>query len=312
MLRTLSDFGSSNRFASTTEERSQATTLVDGVDGVNEIRRIVQPGIIQARIMSNAAAPLAGSADAGSAETAARNLQERLMSSGHERQEWDRCPICFDLIELPINKHSKLKACCMKRVCKGCILAARQREMNDTCPFCRTTLPADDASSLAMIKKRADKGDATAIKTLGDKYFYGQLGLTKDVPRAVELYTEAAERGSLNAHCQLGAAYCNGDGVEEDKTRGVHHWQQAAMKGNVGSRHNLGFVEHGNGNYQLAVQHWMISAKMGFEGSLNDVKAMFKQGHATKAQYAEALIGYRDAVEEMKSPQREEAKRLGF
>ncbi|EJK71023.1 hypothetical protein THAOC_07572, partial [Thalassiosira oceanica] len=66
-----------------------------------------------------------------------------------------------------------------------------------------------------------------------------------------------------------------------------------------------------NGNYQLAVQHWMISAKMGDEGSLNEIKEMFKKGHASKAQYAEALIGYRDAVEETRIPQREEAKRLG-
>ena len=55
----------------------------------------------------------------------------------------------------------------------------------------------------------------------------------------------------------------------------------------------------------------MISAKMGFEKSLNNIKKMFMDGHATKAQYAEALIGYRDAVEEMKSPHRVEAKRLG-
>ena len=50
---------------------------------------------------------------------------------------------------------------------------------------------------------------------------------------------------------------------------------------------------------------------MGDEGSLNDIKSMFKEGYATRAQYAEALLGYRDASEEMKSPQREEAKRLG-
>jgi len=55
----------------------------------------------------------------------------------------------------------------------------------------------------------------------------------------------------------------------------------------------------------------MISAKMGHENSLNSVKDLFKEGHATKAHYAEALLGYRDAVEEMKSPQREEAKLLG-
>ena len=82
------------------------------------------------------------------------------------------------------------------------------------------------------------------------------------------------------------------------------------MKGDVHSRHNLGFAEHENGNNELAVQHWMISAKMGYERSLNCIKEVFQQGHATKAQYAQALLGYRDAVEEMKSPQREEAKRV--
>ena len=38
------------------------------------------------------------------------------------------------------------------------------------------------------------------------------------------------------------------------------------------------------------------------------IKEMFTDGDATKAQYAEALKGYQDAVEETKSHQREEAK----
>ena len=84
------------------------------------------------------------------------------------------------------------------------------------------------------------------------------------------------------------------------------------MKGHAPSRHSLGFIEYRSGNHELAVQHYMISAKMGYEFSLNVIKDMFTDGHATKAQYAEALMGYRDAVEEVKSPQREEAKRLGF
>ena len=83
------------------------------------------------------------------------------------------------------------------------------------------------------------------------------------------------------------------------------------MKGHAFGRHNLGVIEDIiNGNYELAVQHWMISVKMGDKKSLDDIKDMFVKGHATKAQYAEALRGYQDAVEKMKSPQREEAKRL--
>ena len=199
----------------------------------------------------------------------------------------------------------------MKRICNGCISAARQRGVGDTCPFCRTTRPTDNASTVTMIQKRVDKGDAEAINFLGDKYYHGELGMTKDVPRAIELWTEAAELGSLDAHHELGDTYYHGDGVEEDRPRGIHHWQHAAMEGHVESRHNLGSAEFNEKNYELAVQHLMISAKMGYEKSLNGIKEMFKEGHATKAQYAEALLGYRDALDEMKSPQREEAKRLG-
>ncbi|EJK78035.1 hypothetical protein THAOC_00087 [Thalassiosira oceanica] len=258
--------------------------------------------------MSNEAAAQAA---VESADLAARSLHQRLMASGHERPEGDRCPICFDLIELPVHEHSMRNACCMKRVCNGCLLAAWQRGMNDRCPFCRTPIPDNDASRLAMIQKRVSKGDEEAMSFLGNKYYSGELGVTKDFPRAIELWTEAAELGSLVAHHQLGVVYCTGDGVKEDKPRGIRHWQQAAMEGDVESRHNLGVVEFREKNYELAAQHWMISVKMGYERSLDAIKQMFKDGRATKAQYAEALLGYRDAVEEMKSPQREEAKRLG-
>ena len=262
--------------------------------------------------MADSAAAVQADGSAESADLAsARNLERRLMSSGLERHEGDACEICFLLIELPMGKHAKTNACCMNRMCDGCALAARRRGLLNSCPFCRAPIPTDDASKLAMIQKRVDKGDAEATTSLGDQYFHGKLGLAKDVPRAIELWTEAAELGSSGAHCELGDSYYYGDGVEEDKSRGIRHWQQATMKGNVDSRHAIGAVEQNSGNYELALQHWMISAKMGDEESLNCIKGMFKAGQATKAQYAEALLGYRDAVEEMKSPQREEAKRLG-
>ena len=256
-----------------------------------------------------------GSAVAGddgdqSAE-AARYLQ-RLLNEGHERAEGDACTICYLFVGLPMHKHAVLNVCCMKRVCNGCTLAAQQRGINDSCPFCRSSYPHDDASEIAMVRRRVDKGDAAAIKNLGNKYYLGNLGLTKDVPRAIELLTEAAELGSVDAHYQLGIVYYSGDGVEENRPRGVRHWQQAAMKGHVLSRNNLGIVEFYKGNYELAVQHLMISAKMGYEDSLNGIKKMFMKGQASKAQYAEALKGYGDAVEEMKSHHREEAKRLGI
>ncbi|EJK74497.1 hypothetical protein THAOC_03822 [Thalassiosira oceanica] len=246
----------------------------------------------------------------GDAAEVARYSQ-RLLNEGHERWEGHRCPICFLFIELPMDKHAQINACCMKLVCKGCGLAAQLRGLRG-CPFCRTPRPTGDASKLAMIQKRVNKRDADAIYHLGSKHYHGQLGLAKDVPRAIELWTEAAELGSVDALSSLGIIYYFGEGLEEDKPRGIRHLQEAAMEGHVHSRHNIGAVECNNGNYDLAVQHWMISAKMGYGNSLNEIKEMFMEGEATKAQYAEALRGFGDAVGEMKSHQREEAKRLGF
>ncbi|EJK61601.1 hypothetical protein THAOC_17886, partial [Thalassiosira oceanica] len=254
-------------------------------------------------------AAVAGAVDRSAAEVA----RERLLNEGHERAEGDRCPICYLYIGLPMHKHANMRVCCMKLVCNGCILAAHQRGLRG-CPFCRTPHQSDDASQLAMVQKRVDKGDAVAISYLGLKYYCGGLGLTMDVHRAIELWTEAAELGSEDAHNSLGIRHYYGEGVEEDKPRGIRHWQEAAMKGHVTSRHNLGAIEieFNKGNYKLAVQHLMISAKMGDEMSLNCIKEMFMNGHAAKRQYAEALMGYGDAVREMKSHQREEVKRLGL
>ncbi|EJK53853.1 hypothetical protein THAOC_26629 [Thalassiosira oceanica] len=256
----------------------------------------------------NDGAAAAGADDQSAAEVA--RYLDRLLNEGHERWEGERCPICFLFIGLPVEKHSKINACCMTRVCNGCLLAARQRGLRG-CPFCRTPHPSDDASKLAMIQKRVCKRDAEALNNLAGQYFLGNIGLTMDVPRAIELWTEAAELGSVEARHNLGIAYYHGEDAERDEPRGVHHWQEAAMKGHVISRHSLGIIEFNNGNHELAVEHWMISAKMGYEDSLNEIKEMFTDGLATKAQYAEALRGYGDAVEEMKSHQREEATRLG-
>ncbi|EJK59915.1 hypothetical protein THAOC_19809, partial [Thalassiosira oceanica] len=52
-----------------------------------------------------------------------------------------------------------------------------------------TNMTGDDASKLARVQKRVDKGDGTAeaIRVLGESYYSGDLGLTKDIPRSVKL-----------------------------------------------------------------------------------------------------------------------------
>ena len=241
-------------------------------------------------------------------QRAAELKDEQLYSQGHERPEGDFCPICTLPIPLPVHEHSSSNVCCMKKLCKGCLMAAKKRGMFD-CAFCRTPYPGNDADALAMIQARLVKKDPEAIEFLGIKYCAGELGLQRDMRKAVELWEEAAELGSIKALFNLAVAYSRGEGVEKDEAKAVEFYKKAAVQGHVESRTNLGCYEWDKGNDDRAVRHFLISAKMGEKKSLDKIKNMLMGGFATKEQYAQALRGYQDAVEEMKSHDRDEAKR---
>ncbi|EJK51518.1 hypothetical protein THAOC_29303 [Thalassiosira oceanica] len=243
---------------------------------------------------------------------AAELKDEQLYSQGHERMEGDFCPICTLPIALPVGRNSTNNVCCMKRICDGCHYAAQLRGMFD-CTFCRTPMPDNDADMLAKLRARVEKEVPEAIHLLGLQYFYGGLGIQKDMRRAVELWTEAAELGSVEALFNLGIEYESGKLVQQDKAKAAEFYTKAAVQGHVESRYNLGVLERNRRNYDRAVKHWLISAKMGDKESLENIEEAFMVGGlATKEHYAEALKGYQAAVEEMKSHDRDEAKRLGF
>ena len=150
-----------------------------------------------------------------------------------------------------------------------------------------------------MVRARVAKENPEAINFLGEQYHHGALGLKKDIRKAVELWKEAAELGSIEALYNLGVTYDFGNGVEQDMAKAAKFYTKAAMRGHVHSRYNLGIYEGLKGSYDRAVRHFLISAKMGYNASLEMIKKAFMAGDATKEQYAEAKKGYQDAIEEM-------------
>ena len=232
------------------------------------------------------------------------------MSRGLSRpSKWD-CPVCF--LPLPIDERdSQIFNCCSKVVCYGCMCESTLRGGSSDCPFCRTPLPSDDQERIRRLRSRVGARDPVAMWQLGMKLFDGS-GLRRDRARALELWRGAAELGSSRAHYSLGYAYLCGLGVAADDERARHHYELAAAEGNVHARHSLGDMEYKDGNADAALGHWMISAKMGDKESLDVIRRMHAHNLATKDQYAEALFGYRDASDEMKSPARDAAKLLNF
>ena len=240
---------------------------------------------------------------------AAELKDEALFSQGHECSFGD-CPICMLPLPPDMTSGALLNTCCMNYICCGCGLAAYERGTNDVCAFCREPGASEDAVILDQVQRRVDASDAEAMLSLGQRYLFGQNGLQTDETRGMQLLREAANLNSVNAHFHLGLFHATGDyGAEKDVTRAMHHYEIAAKAGHPGARTNLGVIEEVERmNYGRALKHYMIAAKMGKNDALGNIQDLHKIGHATKEEYAEALIGYQQAAEEMKSDLREKFK----
>ena len=241
------------------------------------------------------------------AENAAKLHDEKLFK---QPPPLDDCPIC--MIRLPSLHTGKVyMSCCGKVICNGCVHAFRSRatkEEEDICPFCRSPPESyDDEEVIQRYKKRADLNDSQAIYDLGCMYRNGECGLPQDFAKALKLYHRAADLGNAQSYYNIGHLYMNGRGVDVDMKNATHYWELAAMGGNPYARHNLGVVEEQVGNYDRALKHYMIAARDGYSNSLENIKRVYKNGNATKDDYAKALRSFQEYLVEVKNDQRDEA-----
>ena len=179
---------------------------------------------------------------------------------------------------------------------------------NENCPFCRTPAPTTNEEVINRLKKRIEAGDVRAMHNLGAYYRDGKYGLPQDYVKALELYHQAGELGYAESFSNIGYAHeCGSRGVEVDKEKANHYYELAAMAGDACARHNLGNKEENAGNMERALKHYMIAAGDGFNESVERIKEMYTNGHATKEDYTKALQSYQAYLGEIKSKQRDEA-----
>ena len=217
----------------------------------------------------------------------------------------DDCPICFLPMPFACHEMAARFSCCGKIVCKGCDYSCLISG-NLKCPFCNANkiLPVEIALEQTM--KRVEANDANSLWQLGGYYGKGIFGLQKDHKKAFELYTRAAEHGSIGAHYQIGWVYEDGLGVEKDVKKAIHHYELAAMAGHEWARYRLGVIEYKFGSMERAIKHFMISASAGWSQAMEAIETLFKEGHVQSDLYELTLQAYNDSCAEMRSKARED------
>ena len=219
------------------------------------------------------------------------------------------CPICC--LRLPMRNDTMYMQCCGQTLCRGCVVMSQRSQ--GKCPYCREEWQSmSDEESVRRTEKRMELNDVDSFHMLAAYYDRGMCGLTQDSKKAHELWTRAAELGSKNADYNLSKSYgvyYEERGVEKDEKKAIHLLEAAAIKGDAGSRCELGRYEGRMGNWDRAKKHCMLSASAGCESCLGWIKKGKEMGgFITKDEYMTTLRAHKESLKETKSDQREAAK----
>ena len=235
----------------------------------------------------------------------AAELREELLFKQPDSNHLGDCPICC----LPLSiyaDNSITYECCSKVICKGCASSIYSRDSEaPSCPFCRSIAGKSKKESDKLRMKRVKANDPVALYLQGgkeyDKGYYS---------RAFRYFTKAADLGYAQAHFRLAMLYHEGQGVEKDKKKEIHHCEEAAIGGHPNARVCLGEHEYSNDNLDRAVKHWIIGATQGCDASIKMLMMGFKMGFVEKDDLDSAFRAQKAAVDATKSPQREAEEKL--
>lgn len=208
----------------------------------------------------------------------------------------EECPIC--MLPIPYSGvrcgiRTAYMPCCGKVLCLGCMKISEENinkgKLKNLCAFCRMPMAHTKKEIVRRCERRMTLGDKEAYFSLGCDYSNAKNGLQRDMNKALELWNQSAELGSVRAHYELARVYLRGEseGVDKDGKKAVYHMMHAAIGGHELARFTLGCQIINN--KRSAMRHFMISARAGDKQSLNRVGEGYKSGHVTKDEYAKSL-----------------------
>jgi TPR repeat protein len=128
-----------------------------------------------------------------------------------------------------------------------------------------------DGQPLAELRAKAATGDAKAQNELGEAFYAGKRGVTKDAVQAVKWFRLAADQNFAAAQSNLGVCYERGDGVAKYEVEAYKWDLLAAVQGDSKAKHNAAMLELLLSQEQIAegkrrAQDWLEQRKKASAG----------------------------------------------
>lgn len=157
------------------------------------------------------------------------------------------------------------------------------------------------AEAAQACRVRAVRGDASAEKDLGFKYYLGQ-GVPQDYAEAARWWRKAADQGNAIAQYDLGLAYQEGQGIQQNYTEAIRWYRKAADQGDSKAQFNLGMMYYiGHDipqDYAEAYKLFRMAADQGDARAQFELGKMYYHGQGAQQDYGESVRWYRKAAEQ--------------
>ena len=162
----------------------------------------------------------------------------------------------------------------------------------------------DVASSIGFMTQSSEVlQDSSILKSLykiGEIYYYGDYGLSRNFKKAFYWYEKAANNGFANAQYNLALMYKKGEGVLRDYKKALYWYRKAANSGLAEAQSNLALMyDEGKGvlrDYKKALYWYRKAANNGLAEAQFNLALMYKKGEGVLRDYKKALYWYTKAA----------------
>jgi localization factor PodJL len=151
------------------------------------------------------------------------------------------------------------------------------------------------APPVDKVVQLASAGNPAALAILGLRALDG-TGRPVNLPEAVRLLTQAAEKGQAVAQYRLGTLYERGQGVTPDPVKAAHWYELSASQGNRKAMHNLAvsYASGANGKKNMAESaRWFAkAASLGLSDSQFNLAVLYERGDGVPQSLLDAYKWY--------------------
>ena len=105
-------------------------------------------------------------------------------------------------------------------------------------------IPKNYKLSFDMLKSSAESGNINALMSIANRYDAGSYGVNRDIERAFNLYSIAADIGYSEAQYNLGSMYEKGDGTKKNEDKSIEWYTKSAMNGYIPAFYSVAVMNY--------------------------------------------------------------------